>query len=179
MNLLLVWGLLITLVGILALLAPYYFALSSVIVIGASLIATALFWALFNLNARHRGAGAWLKPFILFLIGLIMILFPQQTILIMAVFLLIYLLTDAFANIYFAFEFKDKLSSWGLMFLNAVADLVLAGILLYYLPHPKELASILGILIGVSLVIDGIMALWFGWRLKVYYDRYKKVLDSV
>ena len=178
MNLLIVWGLLLTILGFLALVAPYYFAISSVVVMGIFLILGALFWIFFNLNARHKGAGGWLKPFILLVIGLILTLFPQQTIVIVAVLLLVYLLVDAFANLYLAFEFKSMLSSWFLMLLNAIADLVLVAILLYYLPHPKVLASIFGILIGISLIIDGIMAIWFGWRLKLYYDKYRNLIEG-
>jgi len=178
MNLLLVWGLLILLLGVIALLVPYYFTISTVIVIGAVLISSALFWALFNINARHKGAGGWLKPFILGLIGLIIVLFPQQTVLILAVFLLIYLLVDAFANLYLSVELKSMLSSWFLMVLNFIADLILAGIILYYLTKPKELATIFGIIVGVSLIIDGILAIWFGWRLKVYTEKYKNLIEG-
>ncbi len=178
MNLLLIWGLVILLLGIAALVAPYYFTVVSLVFFGSLLLISGLFWLFYNLNARHKGAGGWLKPFILILVGLLILLFPEQTVVVAAAFLLVYLLTDAFANLYFAFEFRSFLSSWFLMLLNAVIDLILAAILLYYLPEPKELAEIFGILIGVSLVIDGLLALWFGWRLKVYYDKYRRLIEG-
>ena len=178
MNLLLFWGFVLTILGILGIVAPYYFAIGSVIFFGALLIAAAVLWTFYNLNSRHKGAGGWLKPFILFVIGTILLLFPQQSIVILAVFILIYLLTDAFANLYFALEFKKRLSSWFLMLLNAFLDLILAAILVYFIQYPKMLTQIIGILIGVSLLVDGIFALWFGWRLKVYYDKYKKLVEN-
>ena len=118
------------------------------------------------------------RVFILILIGVLLLFFPEQSIVILSVFLLIYLLTDAFANFYFALEFREKLASWFLMLLNGLIDLVLAGILIYFLPQPKILAQIFGILIGVSLLIDGLFAIWFGWRLKVYYDKYRHLLEE-
>ena len=178
MNLLLFWGAVLILLGIFGIVAPYYFALGSVIFFGALLVTAAFFWALYNLNSRHKGAGGWLKPFILFVIGTILLLFPQQSIVILAVFILIYLLTDAFANLYFALEFKEKLSSWFLMLLNAFLDLILAAILVYFIQYPKMLTQIVGLLIGVSLLVDGIFALWFGWRLKLYYDKYKRLVEG-
>jgi len=178
MNLLILWGLLLTILGIVALAFPYFFAIGSVIFFGALMVSGGLVWAFFHLNARHKGAGGWLKPFTLILIGALLLLFPEQSIVILSVFLLIYFLTDAFANFYFALEFKDKLTSWFLMLLNGLIDLVLAGILVYFIPQPKILAQIFGILIGVSLLIDGLFAIWFGWRLKVYYDKYHHLLEE-
>jgi len=111
-------------------------------------------------------------------VGLLMLFFPQQSLVVLASFVLIYLMVDAFANLYFALEYKDRLSSWFLMLINGIFDLMLAGILLYFMGQPKVLTQILGILIGVSLLIDGIFALWFGWRIKVYYEKYKKILEG-
>jgi len=178
MNLLLVWGVVLILLGILGIVAPYYFAVGSVVFFGALLISAGLMWIFYNLNSRHKGAGGWLKPFILILTGALLLLFPEQSLVVMAAFLLIYLLVDAFANFYLAVEYKDRLSSWFLMLLNGILDLVLAGIVLYFMGQPKLLAQIMGVLIGVSLLVDGIFALWFGWRLKVYYDKYKRILES-
>ena len=178
MNLLLVWGIILTLLGVAGILAPYYFAIFSVTFLGSLLVAGALMWIFYNLNTRHKGAGGWLKPFVMLVIGLLLLLFPQQSLVVLAAFVLIYLLVDAFANLYLVIEYKDRLSSWFLMLLNGMFDLILAGILLYFMGQPKELAQILGILIGVSLLIDGILALWFGWRLKVYYEKYKRILEG-
>ncbi|HID79652.1 MAG TPA: hypothetical protein EYH48_05755 [Aquifex aeolicus] len=178
MNPLLFWGAVLTLLGILGIVAPYSFALFSVTFLGGLLVSGALMWFLYNLNTRHRGAGGWLKPFIMLVVGLLMLLFPQQSLVVLASFVLIYLLVDAFANFYFALEYKDRLSSWFLMLVNGIFDLILAGILLNFMGEPKVLAQILGFIIGVSLLIDGILALWFGWRLKIYYEKYKKILEE-
>ena len=178
MNLLLVWGLILVLLGILGIVAPYYFAIGSVVLFGSLLLVAGLMWTFYNLNSRHRGAGGWLKPFILIITGALFLLFPEQSLVVMAAFLLVYLLVDAFANFYLAVEYKEKLSSWFLMLLNGILDLILAGILLYFMGEPKLLAQIIGLLIGVSLLVDGLFALWFGWRLKVYYDKYRRILEE-
>ncbi len=176
MNLLLVWGLILILLGILGIVAPYYFALGSVVFFGALMLTAGLMWAFYNLNSRHRGAGGWLKPFILTLTGLLLIFFPEQSLIVIAAFLLLYLLIDAFANLYLAIEYKSRLTSWFLMLLNGIVDLILAGILLYFMGQPKILAQLIGLLIGISLLVDGVFALWFGWRLKIYYEKYKRIL---
>ena len=178
MNLLLVWGLILILLGIAAIVAPYYFAVGSVVFFGALMFTAGLMWVFYNLTSRHKGAGGWLKPLILVITGLLFMLFPEQSLLVMAAFLLVYLLVDAFANLYLGLEYRGKLSSWFLMLLNGLLDLVLAGILLYFMGQPKLLAWLIGILIGVSLLVDGIFALWFGWRLKVYYDKYRRLLEG-
>jgi len=178
MNLLIIWGLLLLILGIVALVVPAVFTYSSLIFFGAVMFASGLMWVFFNLNSKHSGAGGWFKPFILILIGLLFMLFPDQTLVILSVFLLIYLLTDAFASFWLAIELKAKLKSWFLMLLNGFADLVLAAILIWALPHPKLLAQLFGIIIGVSLVIDGVLLLWYGWRLKIYIEKYKKLVAS-
>ena len=178
MNLLLVWGLILIILGIIGIVAPYYFALGSVVFFGSLLIAAGLMWAFYNLNSRHKGAGGWLKAFILIITGALFLLFPEQSLVVLGAFVLIYFLIDAFANFYLAVEYRGQLKSWFLMLLNGILDLVLAAILLYAMGQPKLLAQLLGILLGVSLLVDGIFALWYGWRLKVYYDKYKKLLES-
>jgi uncharacterized membrane protein HdeD (DUF308 family) len=178
MGTLILWGLALIVLGLLAVALPYYFTISSIVVFGALLVASGLFWLFYHLQTRHKGAGGWLKPFILILVGLLFLLFPEQSIVVFAVFLLIYLLTDAFASLFLAVEYRGKLSSWFLMLLNALIDLILAAILLYYLPNPKVLGQIFGILIGVSLLIDGLLLLWFGWRLKLYYEKYERLLKE-
>jgi uncharacterized membrane protein HdeD (DUF308 family) len=178
MNLLIIWGLLLLILGIVALVVPAVFTYSSLIFFGAVMFAAGLMWVFFNLNSKHTAAGGWFKPFILLLIGLLFMLFPDQTLVILSVFLLIYLLTDAFASFWLAVELKAKLKSWFLMLLNGFADLVLAAILIWALPHPKLLAQLFGIIIGVSLVIDGVLLLWYGWRLKIYIEKYGKLVAS-
>ncbi len=178
MGTLILWGVILLLLGILAVALPYYFTVSSIIAFGAILVASGLTWLFYNFNTRHKDAGGWVKPFILILIGALFLFFPDQSIIVLAVFLLIYLLTDAFGSIFLAFEYKGKLSSWFLMLLNGIVDLILAAILVYFLPHPKMLGQIFGLLIGVSLIIDGLLVLWFGWRLKLYYDKYRKLLEE-
>jgi len=177
MNLLIVWGLILLILGILAIALPYYFAIGSVMFFGVILLTAAFMWALYHINSRHTGAGGWLKPFALAVIGLLLLLFPEQSLIIFATFVLIYLLFDAFASFYFALEFKGKLSSWFLMLLNGLLDLVLAVILIYFIQNPKVLGQIIGVLIGVSLIVDGVFAVWYGWRLKLYYEKYKRIID--
>ncbi|HIC09146.1 MAG TPA: hypothetical protein EYO62_03755 [Aquificales bacterium] len=178
MNLLIIWGLILILLGIIGIVAPYYFAIGSVVFFGSLLLTAGLMWAFYNLNSRHRGAGGWLKPFILTLTGLLLIFFPEQSLIVIAAFLLLYLLIDAFANLYLAIEYKSRLTSWFLMLLNGIVDLILAGILLYFMGQPKILAQLIGLLIGISLLVDGVFALWFGWRLKLYYEKYKRILEG-
>jgi uncharacterized membrane protein HdeD (DUF308 family) len=178
MGLLFLWGLALVVLGLVAILLPYYFTLTSVIFFGAVLVASGLLWFFYQLQTRHRGAGGWLKPFALVLIGLIFLLFPEQSIVVFAVFLFVYLLLDAFASLFLAFEYRGRLSSWFLMVLNALIDVGLAAVLLYYLPDPKALGKIFGILIGVSLIIDGVLIIWFGWRLKLYFEKYERLIEG-
>jgi len=49
--------------------------------------------------------------------------------------------------------------------------------LIYFIQNPKVLGQIIGVLIGVSLIVDGVFAVWYGWRLKLYYEKYKRIID--
>ena len=178
MGTLILWGLALIILGLLAIALPYYFAISSVVVLGAILVSSGLFWLFYHLQTKHTGAGGWVKPFISVLIGLLFLLFPERSLIVIGVFLLIYLLIDAFGSFFLAFEYRGRLNSWFFMLLNGIVDIVLAFILIYYIPNPKVLGQIFGLLIGISLLIDGLLVLWFGWRLKVYYDKYGKLLKE-
>ncbi|OQX49911.1 MAG: hypothetical protein B5M46_02850 [Epsilonproteobacteria bacterium 4484_20] len=105
------------------------------------------------ISNRSDWAG-WLKSFLLVMVGLFMILYPMQGIAALGLLLAIYFFTDAFAGFGLAFSLRPK-KIWLLWFVNAVTSLILGVIFLA--GWPFSALYMVGILVGISLLLDGII----------------------
>ncbi len=99
---------------------------------------------------------AWLKPFILFAIGFVVLFNPTVAVAALGLLLAIYLLMDGFAGISFALELRP-LPGWGWMMANGALSFLLAAILLFGWPFSS--LWVVGLLIGISLFLDGLTLL--------------------
>ena len=101
---------------------------------------------------------AWLKPFVLVAVGLLILLNPIAGTAALGLMLAIYFLFDGFAGVGSAWEMRPQ-SGWGWMVFNGATSLVLA--LIFILGWPFSSAWLIGMFIGISLLIDGISLLMF------------------
>ena len=101
---------------------------------------------------------AWLKPFVLVAVGLLILLNPIAGTAALGLMLAIYFLFDGFAGVGSAWEMRPQ-SGWGWMMFNGATSLVLA--LIFILGWPFSSAWLIGMFIGISLLIDGISLLMF------------------
>lgn len=107
---------------------------------------------------RARGI-AWLKPFILIAIGLLILFYPLAGAAALGLMLALYFLLDGFAGVSFAWELRP-LRGWGWLMFNGVLSLVLAAV--FILGWPFTSAWLVGLLVGISLFIDGLTLLMLG-----------------
>jgi uncharacterized membrane protein HdeD (DUF308 family) len=101
---------------------------------------------------------AWLKPFVLVAVGLLILLNPVAGTAALGLMLAIYFLFDGFAGVGSAWELRPQ-RGWGWLMFNGAASLVLA--LIFILGWPFGSAWLVGMFIGISLLIDGVSLLMF------------------
>jgi len=99
---------------------------------------------------------AWLKPFVLIAVGLLILLHPIAGTAALGLMLAIYFLFDGFAGAAAAWEMRPR-KGWGWLLANGITSLVLALVLI--LGWPFSSAWLIGLFIGVSLLVDGISLL--------------------
>jgi membrane protein HdeD len=102
---------------------------------------------------------AWLKPFVLIAIGLILLLHPIAGTAALGLVLAIYFLFDGFAGIGIAWEMRPQ-RGWAWLMFNGILSLVLASV--FIIGWPFTSVWLIGLFIGFSLFIDGLSLLMLG-----------------
>jgi uncharacterized membrane protein HdeD (DUF308 family) len=144
------------LVGIVGIALPQFLSMAIALFAGwlmilAGSIALFVTWHGF----RDRWV-AWLKPFVLIAIGLLILFNPVAGTAAFGLMLAIYFLFDGFSGIGSAWEMRPQ-KGWGWLMFNGVTSLLLAAILIVGWPFSS--AWMIGLFIGISLFIDGVSLL--------------------
>ncbi|SFV68779.1 hypothetical protein MNB_SV-10-1082 [hydrothermal vent metagenome] len=107
------------------------------------------------ISNKNDWAG-WLKSFVLIVVSLFMIFYPMQGIAALGLLFAIYFFTDAFAGFGLAFSLKPQ-KIWWMWLVNAVTSLILGFIFL--IGWPFSSLFMVGLLVGISLLFDGVALL--------------------
>ena len=149
-------GILLLLIGTISILLPQLVSTVLSLFIGSVLVLAGLAVA-YGTWAGYRSSGlAWLKPFVLIIIGLLIAFNPAIVAAALGVLLVIYFLLTGFASIGFALDLRP-LGGWVWMMLNGVLSITLA--IIFLAGWPFSSAALIGILVGISFVFDGISLL--------------------
>ena len=158
-----VTGILLLLIGAISMLLPQLVTAVLSLFIGSVLVLAGLAVAYGTWTGYRSSGMAWLKPFVLVIIGLLIAFNPAIVAAALGVLLVIYFLLTGFASIGFALDLRP-LGGWGWMMLNGVLSITLATIFLAGWPFSS--AALIGILVGISFVFDGISLLAVSRALK-------------
>jgi uncharacterized membrane protein HdeD (DUF308 family) len=101
----------------------------------------------------------WLKPFVLVVVGLLILLHPIAGTAALGLILAVYFLLDGFAGAGSAWEFRPR-RGWGWLMFNGILSLLLAAI--FIAGWPFSSTWLIGLFIGISLFFDGLSLLMLG-----------------
>jgi len=152
-------GILLVITGMIGIFLPAVMALTVTIFIGWLLVFGGLVAGYHVYKAYARRWLAWLKPFILIVIGALILWYPLPGAAALGLLLAVYFMIDAFANFSMGFDLRP-LRGWGWMLVNGVLSLVLSVIIL--MGWPFDAVWMVGLLIGISLFFDGVVLLVLG-----------------
>lgn len=152
----LVEGVVLLILGILAIVVPPIATFAVEILIGWLLLISGIVGLIATL--RMRGApGFWwslLSAVLGIVAGVVLLRWPLSGALSLTLILTAFLTIEGVASIFYALEHKRELSGrWGVMLLSGIVDLVLAGMIFAGLPGTAAWA--IGLLIGINLVFGG------------------------
>ena len=147
------------LIGISGIALPQFISMTVAIFAGwlmiiAGSVAIYLTWHGF----RERWI-AWLKPFVLIAIGLLILLHPIAGTAALGLIFAVYFLFDGFAGVASAWELRPQ-RGWVWLMFNGILSLVLAFVFIAGWPFTS--AWLIGLFIGFSLFIDGLSLLMLG-----------------
>ncbi len=156
----LIAGGIMAVIGLIGLIFPPLMSLMVIGIMAWLFLLSAVVQGYITFHSYRRSLSAWLKPVMLLIGALLLLFFPGGGIAAVGMMLAAYLLVDAFSSITFAWSYRPH-RGWWIMLINGLASLLLAGILLAGWPFSSMVT--VGLLIGVSLLFDGLTLISFGY----------------
>ncbi len=152
----LVEGILLTVLGMLAILLPAVASLAATLIFGWILLLSGGMGLVTTIRARRAPGFGWslLSALIGLVAGVLLLARPVPGTLSLTAVLIAFLMAEGVVSIFYATEHRKGFSAgWGWMLASGLLDLVLAVILLAGLPGTAVWA--LGVLLGVNMIVGG------------------------
>lgn len=159
-------GILFIILGFVGILIPVFMTLSTVFFISFLLLFAGMSLATLTWMSNRDDWMGWLKSFILIFVSIYMIFSPMGGAATVGLLLSMYFFMDAFANFGLAMSARNAHSNktWWMWLINAVMSFVLGVIMI--MGWPFSSLYLVGIVVGISLFIDGLTLLMGGKILK-------------
>jgi uncharacterized membrane protein HdeD (DUF308 family) len=152
----LIEGIILLILGALAIMLPPFATLAVTIVIGWLLLASGLMGWITTFAARGVPGFWWslLSALLATAAGLILLLQPAGGAISLTLLLIFFFAIEGAVSIMYALEHRKELSGrWEWMLVSGVIDLVLAAMILAGLPATAAWA--IGVLVGVNMIFGG------------------------
>jgi uncharacterized membrane protein HdeD (DUF308 family) len=155
-KLFLIEGIVLLILGILAVVVPQVATIAAAVLIGWLLLVSGVVGLIATFRMRAAPGFGWsLVSAVLGIVaGIILLAWPLSGALSLTLILSIFLVVEGITSILFALQHKRELSGrWGFMLLSGIVDLILAGII--FEGFPGTAAWAVGLLVGINLVFGG------------------------
>lgn len=160
----LIVGVVFSLLGIAALVYPFFMALMSAAFVAWFMIFAGFVAGYYTFSSHTQEWVGWLKALILVGTGLFMLFNPLGGIQVVGLLLVIYLLLDGFAN--FALASLNRTSTQWLWIFNGLISIALAVIFLSTWGSVAAESWLIGVYVGISLLVDGMVLIISSSRMK-------------
>jgi uncharacterized membrane protein HdeD (DUF308 family) len=149
-------GVVLLLLGILAVLVPVIATLTVTFAFGWIFLISGLIGLVTTLHAR-RAPGFWwslLSAALGVIVGVLLLVWPITGAISLTLLLAAFFTAEGILSIMYAIEHKREMSGrWGWLLVNGVVDLGLAAIIL--IAFQTSASWVLGLLIGIDMVLGG------------------------
>jgi uncharacterized membrane protein HdeD (DUF308 family) len=153
-----VYGIIMIVLGVLAILAPLVASLTLAIFIGWLLLIGGVFGIIAAFSAGTSMPGFWwhvITAVLYALAGVVLLWNPIAGVLTLTVIFTAYLVAGGVMRIILAFSYRPQVpGAWGWMLLSGIVDLALAAVIL--INWPVSGLTILGLIAGINLVMMGV-----------------------
>jgi uncharacterized membrane protein HdeD (DUF308 family) len=152
----LVEGIILVLLGIIAIVVPPIATIAFTIIIGWLFLVSGGVGLVTTFWMRHAPGFWWalLSAIIAIAAGIVLLAWPITGSLSLTLVLIAFFAVEGVATIMYAIEHRNQLSGrWGWMLFSGIIDLVLAGIIFAGLPGTAIWA--LGLLVGINMLFGG------------------------
>lgn len=152
----LIEGIVLVVLGILAVIIPVVATIAVTIFLGWLFLISGIVGLVTTFWARHAPGFWWslLSAALAIAAGLVLLAWPVSGAVSLTLLLIVFFTIEGVLTLMYALEHKKELSGrWGWMIVSGVIDLILAAIILAGLPGTAEWA--LGLLVGINMLFGG------------------------
>jgi uncharacterized membrane protein HdeD (DUF308 family) len=155
-KLFLIQGLVMIVLGLLAVALPNIATLAIAILIGWLFLIGGIVRALTVWHARSAPGFGWsmVTALLATALGLILVLHPLEGVLTLTIVLIALFVVEGVAAIFVALEFRRHIKQWGWTLFNGIVDLVLAWLI--FQGWPSTAAWAIGLLVGINMMFLGL-----------------------
>lgn len=149
-------GIMLVILGMLAILVPPLGSLAATVLFGSILLLSGAVGLVATVRARHAPGFWWslVSALIGIAAGALLLGWPLQGMFSLTAVLIAFLILEGVVSIFYALEHRKGLSGrWGWMLASGFVDLMLGGIIFAGLPGTAAWA--LGVIIGVNMIFGG------------------------
>jgi uncharacterized membrane protein HdeD (DUF308 family) len=149
-------GIVMVILGILAIAAPGYASLAVDIYIGWLFLLSGLVGVVASFYTGNVSSFLWtfVTALLSIAVGVLLLWKPAEGTISLTMVLTAFLILEGVFQSIASFSYRDLIpSSWGWLLASGLADLVLAGIIIY--AWPDSAAWTLGLIVGVNLITSG------------------------
>jgi uncharacterized membrane protein HdeD (DUF308 family) len=153
----LIEGIILVILGIIAIVLPPIATIAFTIIIGWIFLVSGIVGLITTFMARQAPGFWWALTSALIAIaaGIVLLLWPISGSVSLTLVLIAFFVVEGIASILYAIEHRNQLTGrWGWMLVSGIIDLILAGIIFAGLPGTAIWA--LGLLVGINMVFGGV-----------------------
>jgi uncharacterized membrane protein HdeD (DUF308 family) len=149
-------GIVMIVLGLLAIAVPEVATLAITLLIGWLFLIGGIFRTISVLQHRTMPGFAWslLTAVLAILLGLILVFRPLAGVLTLTIWLIVFFIIEGIAAIFLAIEHRRHLPSWGWVLLSGLVDLLLAYLI--WDGWPSSAGWAIGLLVGINMVFVGL-----------------------
>ena len=155
-KLFLIEGIILVILGILAILVPPLATIAVTILIGWLFLISGVAGLITTFGARHAPGFWWslLSALLGIAAGLVLLVWPLSGAISLTLLLIVFFIIEGVLSIMYAIEHKRELTGqWGWMLVSGIIDLILAAMIWGGLPSAQ--AAVLGLLVGINMLFGG------------------------
>lgn len=142
-------------IGILGILVPNLIGIAFNTFVGGIFLLAAFALAINAWHNKKQNMSLWFKPFVLAALSLIIFIHPAIILGVLGLLIAIYFLISGFTSMVLSFELQSSAKIFSLI--NGITSFVLGVIVLMNWPFAS--AWVIGLIIGISFLLDGIALL--------------------
>ena len=150
-------GIILVLLGALAILLPLFATITITIILGWIFFVSGIVGLITTFGARKAPGFSWslLSALIAIAVSIVLLVEPIAGALSLTLVLIFFFVAEGIASMMYALEHRRELSGrWEWMLISGIIDLILAGII--FAGFPGSAAWALGLLVGVNMILGGV-----------------------